>query len=99
MSPAVVLADEPTGNLDTRAGAGIVALLAQCNREGQTVVIVTHDVRIATQTQRVVFLRDGQLVDQAMLETPTERDRAISHMIQVGEDESDGGALPRERAT
>jgi putative ABC transport system ATP-binding protein len=87
MSPAVLLADEPTGNLDTATGAGVLELLRTCHGSGQTIVLVTHDVRVATQTDRVVFLRDGELVDDARLDSATERRRAVSHMIQVGEDD------------
>jgi putative ABC transport system ATP-binding protein len=87
MSPAVLLADEPTGNLDTRSGSGILSLLAACHADGQTIVLVTHDVRVASQTQRVVFLRDGRLADEARLDTVGDRDSALSRMVQLGEDE------------
>jgi putative ABC transport system ATP-binding protein len=89
MEPAVVLADEPTGNLDTSAGNQVVELLKQCHAAGQTIVLVTHDVRIATQTERVIFVRDGEIVDDTRLETATERQRAVSMMIRSGEPEPD----------
>lgn len=64
--PALVLADEPTGALDTRTGAEIMALLADLNRGGVTVVIVTHDPEIARFANRVLRFRDGSLIgDQA----------------------------------
>jgi putative ABC transport system ATP-binding protein len=63
--PAVVLADEPTGNLDSRSGAGIVALLRELNGEGATVVIVTHNEAIAQACPRRVELRDGRIVRDA----------------------------------
>ena len=60
--PAIVLADEMTGELDTATADELVALLQTLNREGQTFVIVTHDPRVAAQTARTVYLQDGKVV-------------------------------------
>lgn len=61
--PAVILADEPTGNLDSRSGANILALLQQLHRSGgHTIVVITHDQIIAEHAQRVLTLHDGQIV-------------------------------------
>jgi putative ABC transport system ATP-binding protein len=57
--PSIVLADEPTGNLDTATGESILELIEQLHHEGQTVVLVTHDPRVAARVQRTVRLRDG----------------------------------------
>ncbi|HWQ15426.1 MAG TPA: ABC transporter ATP-binding protein [Roseiflexaceae bacterium] len=59
--PALLLADEPTGNLDTRSGVEIMALFAELNRQGITVVLVTHEHDIAAHARRVLSVRDGLL--------------------------------------
>jgi putative ABC transport system ATP-binding protein len=67
-NPRLLLADEPTGNLDTRASGEIAALLRQAATEwGRTVLMVTHDPSIAAHASRIVFLKDGRVVDDAAL--------------------------------
>lgn len=60
--PKVILADEPTGNLDSKMGAEIMDILVQLNREGTTIVMVTHDEKLALETGRIIRLFDGKLV-------------------------------------
>jgi putative ABC transport system ATP-binding protein len=62
--PSVVLADEPTGNLDRRSGTEVMALLRDVHDRGQTIVLVTHDPAVAAHARRVVFMRDGKLEDE-----------------------------------
>jgi putative ABC transport system ATP-binding protein len=57
--PSIVLADEPTGNLDTKTGQEIMGLLDEIHRKGNTVILVTHEEEIADHAHRVVRLRDG----------------------------------------
>ncbi len=59
--PVLILADEPTGNLDSRSGEEIMLLLDQLHRDGRTIVMVTHDSDIAAHTQRTIHLRDGRV--------------------------------------
>jgi putative ABC transport system ATP-binding protein len=63
--PAIVFADEPTGNLDSRAGADIVALLRELHAEGATILVITHDREIAAHMPRRVEVRDGRVVADA----------------------------------
>jgi putative ABC transport system ATP-binding protein len=60
--PAIVFADEPTGNLDTRSGAEVMALLRELNGEGTTVMVITHDRDLASSLPRRIALRDGRVV-------------------------------------
>ena len=61
--PALLLADEPTGELDARTGADVIALFDRLNRDGTTIVVVTHDEELARAAGRVVHMRDGEIVD------------------------------------
>jgi putative ABC transport system ATP-binding protein len=61
MKPDVILADEPTGNLDTKNGRKVIETLENLNREGQTIVLVTHDLSIAENAPRLIAFRDGQI--------------------------------------
>lgn len=87
LRPSVVLADEPTGNLDSRTGAGIMDLLSAYQAEGQTIVLVTHDLRVAARAERVVALRDGLKVADTSLAAVADRRRTISELVDLGPDE------------
>ena len=65
--PDVLLADEPTGALDSRATSEVLQILGRLHRGGQTIVVVTHDPRVATTADRLVTLRDGRVVDETRL--------------------------------
>jgi putative ABC transport system ATP-binding protein len=81
--PDVVFADEPTGNLDSRAGTEILRLLRDSvDRHGQTVVLVTHDAHAAGYADRVVFLHDGRIVSE--LRDPT-AEQVLTRLTHLGE--------------
>ena len=63
-NPRILLADEPTGALDSRAADGLLRMFGQINREGQTILMVTHSVRAASHAGRVLFIKDGQVFHQ-----------------------------------
>jgi putative ABC transport system ATP-binding protein len=87
--PRLVLADEPTGNLDSNAGSTVMRLLRAVVDEGQTVVMVTHDPGAAALADRVVFLRDGQIAGEV---AGGDTGRVIDAFREV---ESGGGSLQR----
>ncbi len=63
-NPDLILADEPTGNLDTASSRDVLAVLHELNEQGRTIVIITHDPEVAPVAKRTVHMRDGRLVDQ-----------------------------------
>ena len=84
--PTLLLADEPTGALDTHSGDQVMDLLAQLHRDGQTILLVTHDPKLATRhATRVVSVMDGKIVDDARLETA---ERPAADVVRVRGEES-----------
>jgi putative ABC transport system ATP-binding protein len=61
--PDIILADEPTGNLDSKSGQEVITLLKELNEKGKTVVIITHDLEIGKQCERIIRLKDGRVVE------------------------------------
>src|SRR5712692_239197 len=85
-NPTLLLADEPTGALDTHTGEQVMELLGQLHRDGQTILLVTHDAKLATRhAARVLSVMDGKIVDDARLESP---ERAPSDVIRVRSEET-----------
>ncbi len=82
--PSVILADEPTGALDSRTGREVLAFLQELNAEGNTVVLITHDNSIAVKAKRIVRLQDGKIIydgpadDPQAVVQPTEADEEVS---------------------
>jgi putative ABC transport system ATP-binding protein len=74
-NPSIVLADEPTGNLDSKTGEEIMALFANLHRQGNTIILVTHEMDIAQHAHRVIFIRDGKIFsDEKVAKKRTEAD-------------------------
>ncbi len=84
-NPTLLLADEPTGALDTHTGEQVMELLGDLHREGQTILLVTHDAKLATRhAARVISVMDGKIVDDARLASP---ERAPSEVIRMRSEE------------
>jgi putative ABC transport system ATP-binding protein len=75
--PALILADEPTGNLDTASSAEVMQVFGALNAEGRTVVLITHESDIAAYTKRIVHLRDGHVVSDER-QAPTIRAEGVA---------------------
>ena len=61
-NPAIIMADEPTGNLDSKSSEDIMEIFAQLNEQGKTIIVVTHELEIAMKTKRIITVRDGLIV-------------------------------------
>lgn len=79
IGPSLLLADEPTGALDSRTGAEVLELMLQLNEQGNTIVLITHDQHIADHAKRVVALRDGDIIS----DTPTDRRSAPKRTLDA----------------
>ena len=66
-SPPIILADEPTGNLDSKSGKEIMRMLKELHQKGNTIVLITHDNEIAMQAERVIRLQDGEIIEDRMV--------------------------------
>ena len=81
--PQVLLADEPTGNLDTESARDVMALLQRLHAGGQTIILVTHDPRIAAQADRVLRMRDGRIAAESQLEDRSDRRSIVSELVEL----------------
>jgi putative ABC transport system ATP-binding protein len=77
-NPSILLADEPTGNLDSKTSEGILKLFDQLHREGQTIILVTHEEHVARHAKRIIHMRDGRIYS----DLPREQDPACKNTTQ-----------------
>lgn len=97
--PSLLLADEPTGNLDSKTSEDIIGLFKQLHREGQTIVVVTHEEDIAGHAERIVRLRDGLILsDHPTASDPIHRDYLERMANQAARAASDAGLAPAQGA-
>ena len=95
--PSIILADEPTGNLDTRASEEIMSIFQRLNREqGITIVFVTHEPDIALHTRRVIHIRDGRVNSDEVVPEPRMASAVLEHLPTENDWEKvDGGSVAR----
>ena len=82
--PALILADEPTGNLDARSGVEILAIFQRLHRDARTIITVTHDQAVAEHADRVIVLRDGQIAEDKPVARPRD---AEAELASLGKEE------------
>ncbi|MCJ7752700.1 MAG: ATP-binding cassette domain-containing protein, partial [Armatimonadetes bacterium] len=85
--PPIIVADEPTGNLDSRRGQEVLALFQDLNKEGITVVMVTHEEQIALHARRVLRVMDGRIASDRQVERPLDAREVLKRMLETSEDE------------
>jgi putative ABC transport system ATP-binding protein len=87
--PAVLYADEPTGNLDAQTGHDVLRLLKRLHKHGLTIVLVTHDAQVASQAQRIITMRDGRIVDEMVGHNEVEAESSRIYADLSGLDSDD----------
>lgn len=87
--PSIVLADEPTGNLDSRSGVEVMAFLQNLNREGITIILVTHDAKVARHAQRVVEISDGRITSDFRVEDRIDAEAELAALRRSADEEVD----------
>jgi putative ABC transport system ATP-binding protein len=89
MEPAILLADEPTGNLDSRSGEELMLLFQDLNREGVTIILVTHDPQVSRHGTRIVRMRDGRIVADDAVSDRLDAHELIAAMPAREQDEEE----------
>lgn len=76
-NPSIILADEPTGNLDRRSGLEVLAIFRRLNREGRTVIMVTHDEAVAEHANRIIQLKEGRVASDSIVPEPRDPEKEL----------------------
>ena len=76
-NPSIILADEPTGNLDRRSGIEVLAIFRQLNREGRTIIMVTHDEAVAEHANRIIQLKEGRVASDTIVPEPRDPEKEL----------------------
>ena len=78
--PSLILADEPTGNLDSRSGVEVLAIFQRLHTQGRTIVIVTHDREVAEHAERIIVMEDGQIAEEISVTTPLDAQEELNSL-------------------
>ncbi len=81
--PTIILADEPTGNLDSRTGEEILAIFQRLNSEGKTIIFVTHELDLAKHAQKIIYLRDGLITGEEKIDNPIDAETELMNMPKL----------------
>jgi putative ABC transport system ATP-binding protein len=80
--PSIILADEPTGNLDSKSGAEVLAIFQRLHKEGRTIILVTHDRAVAEHARRIVVLKDGRVAEDGPIDQPRDAETELRAVAQ-----------------
>jgi putative ABC transport system ATP-binding protein len=83
--PSLLLADEPTGALDTKTGEEVMALFETLHQNGLTLIVVTHDVDVAARARRVITIRDGEILSDERRDLPKTRHNGVVHAPEMAQ--------------
>jgi putative ABC transport system ATP-binding protein len=83
--PSIILADEPTGNLDSKSGAEVLAIFQRLHSEGRTIVMVTHDRDVAEHADRIIIMEDGRIAEEVCVSAPLDAEEELKSLAS-GED-------------
>lgn len=78
--PAIILADEPTGNLDSKSGIEILAIFKRLHKHGRTIIVITHDNNVAEHADRIIVLKDGQIADDKSVAQPRDAETELKEL-------------------
>lgn len=81
--PSLILADEPTGNLDSRTGEEIMVIFQKLNKEGKTIILVTHELEIARHTKRIIYLKDGCITSEEKISVPIDAGNRLKELPKL----------------
>ena len=84
-NPTIILADEPTGNLDRKSGLAVLAIFKDLHQRGHTIIVVTHDRAIAEHADRIILLKDGQIAEDRVVQEPSDAERELKNLMDQEE--------------